>query len=207
MESHPKMVGRILEFSSPWQFNCNANKDEILLVKYLPRPERLPWPVKLLYTGTGAAFVVLYEECLWWNEIPSTLHPMCSDLEKFSSALKLMESQSRPKVTSFYNCCPLKTQILKLWRITGGNLPWRPSTLRKPKTFDQNSLFFAGHQYFPTVQWSPLTWHVVTLRHDCHVTLVTNHLSSWHQVQGRLVTQARDATLLWENSRDEWRIL
>ena len=44
----------------------------------------------------------------------STLHSMCSDLEKFSSALKLMESQSRPKVTSFYNCCPLKTQILKL---------------------------------------------------------------------------------------------
>ena len=64
MEFHPKMVGRILEFSSPWQFNCNANRDEILLVKYLQRPERLPLPVKLLlYTGTGAAFVFLYEEC------------------------------------------------------------------------------------------------------------------------------------------------
>ena len=163
MESHPKMVGWILEFYSPWQFNCNANRDEILLVKYLPRPERLPWPVKLLYTGTGAAFVILYEECLWWNEIPSTLHPMCSDLEKFSSALKLMESQSRPKVTSFYNCCPLKTQILKLWRITGGNLPWSPSTLRKQKHLPK----------IPCFCWTPIFSHcamVSSLMTRGHVT-------------------------------------
>ena len=95
IESHPKMVGRILEFFSPRQFNCNANRDEISLVKYLPSPE-VTMTSKITFTQARAAFVVLYEECcdemIAFVEIPTTLHPMCSDLEKFSSALKLMES-------------------------------------------------------------------------------------------------------------------
>ena len=39
VESHPKMADKILGFLSPRQFNCNANRDEISLVKYLQSPE------------------------------------------------------------------------------------------------------------------------------------------------------------------------
>ena len=39
VEPHPKMADRILEFLSPRQFNCNANRDEISLAKYLQSPD------------------------------------------------------------------------------------------------------------------------------------------------------------------------
>ena len=105
---------------------------------------------------------------------------MCSDLEKFSSALKLMESQSRFWVTSL-NCCPL-TQILKL-RIA--NLPWCPSTQEKKNNYTCNEIhiFAARHHHnishhgsYPLDTWS---------RYVTSVTWVTYHMRSWHQVQGQ----------------------
>ena len=65
VEPHPKMADRILGFLSPRQFNCNANRDEISLVKYLPSPEvEMTSKMTLPTLARAVLIMVLYEACL-----------------------------------------------------------------------------------------------------------------------------------------------